>query len=151
MKYQVEVGVGAADVVLGGLEAAVVVAIQLAQERLVSQGSCGIEQMEVVAVDRHELPSEVTIDRVVKGGVLVVESVGRLSGRLVLAGRLVERLDGRVDAASVVAVASRSVSRSRVSNWSFLSDRACLDGTGLVGAIAGSFTRCMSLTTRKLT
>ena len=39
VKYQVEVGVGAAMVELGEFEAVVEVAVQLAHERLVPQGS----------------------------------------------------------------------------------------------------------------
>ncbi len=85
MKYQVEVGVGAAVVVLGsGVVAVVVVAVQLAHERLVPQDSWGIEQMEVVTVDRHELPSEITIGRAVGGAVVVAVSVGRSVGGVVV-------------------------------------------------------------------
>lgn len=71
MRYQVAVGLGA-DVVV--VVAAVVVLVvnvlvsvptQLAHERLVSQGSWEAEQLEVVIVDRHELPLEVAIGMVV--------------------------------------------------------------------------------------
>lgn len=86
MRYQVAVGLGA-DVVV--VVAAVVVLVvnvlvsvptQLAHERLVSQGSWEAEQLEVVIVDRHELPLEVAIgmvvaDTVVADDIVAVDSV----------------------------------------------------------------------------
>lgn len=68
-------------VVVGG---AFVVAVQLAHERLVAQGSWGTVQMEVVMVDRHELPAEVWIGKVVGGAVVVFVSVGRFVGRVIV-------------------------------------------------------------------
>lgn len=84
-------------VAVGGACVAVV-AVHIAHERLVAQGSWGTVQMEVVMVDRHELPVEVWTGKVVGGAAVVCVSVWK------------------VDIASVVVVASRSVSRSRVSN-----------------------------------
>lgn len=71
VRYQVAVGLGA-DVVV--VVAAVVVLVvnvlvsvptQLAHERLVSQGCWEVEQLDVVIVERHELPLEVAIGMVV--------------------------------------------------------------------------------------
>jgi hypothetical protein len=42
-----------------------VVVVYLAHERLLAQGCWGTVQMEVVTVDRHELPAPVTIGNVV--------------------------------------------------------------------------------------
>ena len=78
VKIQVEVGVGAACVVVGACT--VEVAVQLAHERLLTQGCWGTVQMEVVTVDTHELPVEVWIGSVVGGPVVVGVSVGRFVG-----------------------------------------------------------------------
>jgi hypothetical protein len=108
------------------LVANAVVAVQLAHERLAPQGFWGIEQMEVVTVDRHELPSEVTMGRVVAGAVLIAVSVGRPDGRVVEAAAVLIAVsveiapDGRVLVTIVVdAAASSSGSRPRVSNRLF--------------------------------
>jgi hypothetical protein len=82
VKIQVEVGVGAACVVVGACT--VEVAVQLAHERLLTQGCWGTVQMEVVTVDTHELPVEVWIGSVVGGPVVVGVSVGRFVGRVVV-------------------------------------------------------------------
>jgi hypothetical protein len=83
VKYQVDVGVGAATVVLGTSPGIVdVVTVQLAHERLAPQGSWGIEQMEVVKVDRHELLPDVMIGRVVAEAIGGVVRVGRFDAGL---------------------------------------------------------------------
>jgi uncharacterized membrane protein len=79
-----------------------VVVVHMAHERLLAQGCCGMVQMEVVMVDRHELPAPVTIGNVVGGAVVVSVSVGRFVGSVVV-----------VNAASAEFWA---VARSRVSN-----------------------------------
>jgi hypothetical protein len=114
------------------LVANAVVAVQLAHERLAPQGSWGIEQMEVVTVDRHELPSEVTMGRVVAGAVLIAVSVGRPDGRVVEAAAVLIAVsveiapDGRVLVTIVVdAAASSSGSRPRVSNRLFFCPFEC--------------------------
>jgi hypothetical protein len=104
-KIQVEVGVGAACVVVVGA-CTVEVAVQLAHERLLTQGCWGTVQMEVVTVDTHELPVEVWIGSVVGGPVVIVVSVGRFVETVVVA-------------AAVVAAASRSVSDQESALGSF--------------------------------
>jgi hypothetical protein len=79
-----------------------VVVVHLAHERLLAQGCWGTVQMEVVTVDRHELPAPVTIGNVVGGAVVVFVSVGRFVGSVVV-----------VNPASAEFWA---VARSRVSN-----------------------------------
>jgi hypothetical protein len=114
-------------VVVGGtcvvIVVAVAVAVHSAHERLVAQGSRGTVQMEVVMVDRHELPVEVCIGKVVGGVVVVGVSVGRtpiLDVEVIALPfeRVVVDTGGRVDVTSVVVTSSRSVSRPKVSNWS---------------------------------
>lgn len=95
VKYQVAVGLGddvvvvvvvvSSELVVNEL---VLVATQLAHERLAAQCSWEDEQMDVVTVDRHELPLEVTIGWVVIDAVVfdvaVVDETVEEGGEVVL-------------------------------------------------------------------
>jgi hypothetical protein len=60
------------------------VVVHLAHERLLARGCWETVQMEVVTVDRHELPAPVTIGNVVGGAVVIFVNVGRFVGSVVV-------------------------------------------------------------------
>ena len=76
---KIQVGIGCAVtvavpppmvVVPTAVKTTLVVVVHLAHERLLAQGCWGTVQMEVVMVERHELPAPVTIGNVVGGAVV---------------------------------------------------------------------------------